>query len=54
MTVTHAIAEMLREVGIEVDVRPSELASMLTDLRAGRYDLTVLTMPDLSDPWGLA
>jgi ABC-type transport system substrate-binding protein len=35
-------------------VRPSELATLLADLRAGRFDLTFLTVPDLSDPWGLA
>ncbi|MEZ4410721.1 MAG: ABC transporter substrate-binding protein [Polyangiales bacterium] len=49
----QAIAAMLREVGVEVDVRPSELATLLSDLRAGRFDLTLLTIPDLSDPWGL-
>lgn len=54
MTVAHAIAQMLEAVGLEVDVRPSDLAALLADLRAGRYDLTVLTMPDLSDPWGMA
>jgi peptide/nickel transport system substrate-binding protein len=54
MTVARAIAEMLDAVGIDVDVRQSDLAALLSDLRAGRYDLTVLTMPDLSDPWGVA
>ena len=54
MTVAHAIAEMLGAVGLDVEVRPSELAVLLPDLRAGRYDLTLMTMPDLSDPWGIA
>lgn len=53
-TVAHAMASMLADVGVEVDVRPSELATLFSDLRAGRFDLTFLTVPDLSDPWGLA
>lgn len=53
-TVAHAMAAMLEDVGVEVDVRPSELATLFADLRAGRFDLTFLTVPDLSDPWGLA
>ena len=53
-TVAHAIAAMLAEVGIEVEVRPSELATLFADLRGGRFDLTFLTVPDLSDPWGLS
>jgi peptide/nickel transport system substrate-binding protein len=53
-TVAHAMASMLADVGVEVDVRPSELATLFSDLRGGRFDLTFLTVPDLSDPWGLA
>ncbi len=54
VTVGHAIAAMLAEVGVDVDVRPSELPTLLADLRAGRFDLGLVTIPDLSDPWGLA
>lgn len=54
MTVAQAIASMLGDVGIEVLVRPSELATLLSDLRLGNFDLTFLTVPDLSDPWGLS
>lgn len=54
VVVAQAIAAMLAEVGIEVTVRPSELATLLSDLRQGQFDLTFLTIPDLSDPWGLA
>lgn len=49
----QAIAAMLGDVGISVDIRPTELATLLADLRAGHFDLTLLTIPDLSDPWGL-
>ncbi len=54
VVVAQAISSMLGEVGIEVTVRPSELATLLSDLRQGQFDLTFLTIPDLSDPWGLA
>jgi len=54
MTVAQAVASMLADVGIEVVVRPSELATLLSDLRQGSFDLTFLTVPDLSDPWGLS
>jgi peptide/nickel transport system substrate-binding protein len=53
VTAAQAITAMLHDVGVEVDVRPSELATLLSDLRAGRFDLTLLTVPDLSDPFGL-
>lgn len=54
LLVAQAIAAMLGDVGVTVDVRPSELGTLLADLRAGRFDLTLLTVPDLSDPWGLS
>lgn len=53
ITVAQSLAAMLEAVGVSVDVRPSELATLLADLRGGRFDLTFLTVPDLSDPWGL-
>lgn len=53
ITAAQALTAMFHDVGVEVDVRPSELATLLSDLRAGRYDLTLLTVPDLSDPSGL-
>ncbi len=53
VTAAQAITAMLHDVGVEVDVRPSELATLLSDLRAGRFDLSILTVPDLSDPFGL-
>ncbi|MDB4930190.1 MAG: Dipeptide-binding transporter, periplasmic substrate-binding component, partial [Myxococcaceae bacterium] len=53
ITAAQALTAMLHDVGVEVDVRPSELATLLADLKAGRFDLTLLTVPDLSDPFGL-
>ncbi len=54
LVTAQALAAMLGAVGVEVEVRPSELATLLADLRGGRFDLTLLTVPDLSDPWGLS
>ncbi len=54
LAVAQAIAAMLASVDIAVELRPSELATLLGDLRAGRFDLTYLTIPDLSDPSGLS
>jgi peptide/nickel transport system substrate-binding protein len=54
VTLGRALAAMLDAVGIAVEVRPSELATLLADVRAGRFELTLLTIPDLSDPMGLA
>lgn len=54
MLIGQALVAMLGEVGVAVELRPSELGTLLADLRAGRFDLTLLTVPDLSDPWGLS
>ncbi len=54
VTVARAIAEMLADVGIDVDIRQSDPPALFADLRGGRFDLTMLTAPDFSDPWGLA
>jgi peptide/nickel transport system substrate-binding protein len=50
LTTAAAITEMLRAVGLQVDLRPSELAVLLADLRAGRFDLAMLQAPDVSEP----
>ena len=49
-SVARAIAAMLRDVGIEVDVRPSEAATLIADLNKGRFDLTLLQMPEVLEP----
>jgi ABC-type transport system substrate-binding protein len=41
---------MLREVGVEVDVRPSDVATLLADLNRGRFELTLLQLPELVEP----
>ena len=50
LSVARAIASMLRDVGLQVEVRPSEMAALIADLNAGRFDLTFLQMPELFEP----
>ncbi len=49
-SLARAIAAMLREIGLEIDVRIAETASMLTDLDRGQFELTLLQMPELTEP----
>lgn len=46
----RAIAAMLRAVGVEVEVRPSEVATLIADLNRGRFELTLLQVPELVEP----
>jgi ABC-type transport system substrate-binding protein len=41
---------MLGDVGVAVDVRPSELATLLADLDAGRFELATLQVPEVFEP----
>jgi peptide/nickel transport system substrate-binding protein len=46
----RAIAAMLGRVGVEVDVRPSETAHLRADLDAGRFELTLMEVPEVIEP----
>jgi peptide/nickel transport system substrate-binding protein len=50
LSVARAIAAMLRRVGIEVDVRPSEVATLIADLNHGRFEMTMLQVPEVIEP----
>ncbi len=50
VSTARAIAAMLREVGIAVDVRPTENASLFADLNAGRFAMVLMQMPELFEP----
>jgi ABC-type transport system substrate-binding protein len=41
---------MLRDIGIEVDVRPTESASLFADLNAGRFAMVLMQLPELFEP----
>ena len=45
VSVSRAIAAMLAEVGLEVVVRPSESATLIADLNAGRFEVCFLQVP---------
>ncbi|MGB3049382.1 MAG: ABC transporter substrate-binding protein [Polyangiales bacterium] len=49
-SVARAIAAMLREVGVEVDVRPSEAATLISDLNRGHFEMTLLQVPEVIEP----
>lgn len=49
-SIARAIAAMLRDVGIDVDVRPSEAATLIADLNKGRFDLTLMQVPEVIEP----
>lgn len=50
VSVARALAAMLREVGLEVVVRPSDAATLIADLDAGRFDLCLLQVPEVFEP----
>ncbi len=49
-SVARAIAAMLRDIGIEIDVRPSEAATLISDLNRGRFEITLLQVPEVIEP----
>jgi peptide/nickel transport system substrate-binding protein len=49
-SIARAIAAMLRDVGIDVDVRPSEAATLISDLNRGRFEVTLLQVPEVIEP----
>jgi peptide/nickel transport system substrate-binding protein len=49
-SVARAIAAMLQDVGLEVDVRPSEAATLISDLNRGNFEMTLLQVPEVIEP----
>jgi peptide/nickel transport system substrate-binding protein len=50
VSVARAIAAMLGEVGLEIEVRPSDDASLRADLGRGRFELCILQVPEVFEP----
>jgi len=50
LSIARAIAAMLRDVGLDVVVRPSETATQIADLNAGRFDLALMQVPEVLEP----
>jgi peptide/nickel transport system substrate-binding protein len=53
-SVGRALAEQLRQIGIDASVRPFELATFLADVRAGRFEAFLLQLPEPFEPDQLA
>jgi peptide/nickel transport system substrate-binding protein len=49
-SIARAIAAMLGDLGIEVELRPSEVATLVADLARGRFELTTLEVPEVVEP----
>jgi peptide/nickel transport system substrate-binding protein len=49
-SIARAIAAMLTEVGIDVEIRPTEVATLIADLNRGRFELTMLEVPEVVEP----
>jgi peptide/nickel transport system substrate-binding protein len=49
-SIARALAAMWAEIGVDVEVRPSEQATLLADLNRGRFELTMLDVPEVIEP----
>ena len=50
VTVGRAMSQELADVGVDVDVTPLELGTMLARLNAGDFEMAVLSFPELTEP----
>jgi peptide/nickel transport system substrate-binding protein len=50
ITVARALAQELADVGIDIEVTPLELGTMLARLNAGDFELAVLAFPEVTEP----
>jgi peptide/nickel transport system substrate-binding protein len=50
ITVARQLAQDLASVGLEIEVIPLELGTMLARLNAGDFDLATLQMPEITEP----
>ncbi|MFH1529598.1 MAG: ABC transporter substrate-binding protein [Pseudomonadota bacterium] len=48
--VGRILADQLAAVGVEVETVPTELSTLLSDVRQGNFDLYVLQVPEVIDP----
>jgi peptide/nickel transport system substrate-binding protein len=50
VSIARAIVAMFRDVGVEVDLMPTETATLIADLDRGHFELTMLQMPEVIEP----
>jgi peptide/nickel transport system substrate-binding protein len=48
--VARVIAQELADVGVEIDVVPLELGTLIARLNAGDFDLAILQLPEMTEP----
>lgn len=49
-SIARAIVAMLADVDIQVDLMPTEVATLIADLNRGHFELTLMQMPELIEP----
>jgi peptide/nickel transport system substrate-binding protein len=50
ITLARAIAQELADVGVDLEIVPLELGTMLARLKAGDFELAALQLPELQEP----
>jgi peptide/nickel transport system substrate-binding protein len=50
VTISTVIASMLRQVGIGVELRVNEFATLFADLKKGNYQMTLMQIPEIAEP----
>jgi peptide/nickel transport system substrate-binding protein len=50
ISIARAIVAMLADIGVAVDVLPSETGTLIADLNRGQFELTIMQMPELIEP----
>lgn len=50
VSLARVLKAMLAEVGIALSIRPSETATLLKDLGRGRFELTLMQVPEVIEP----
>lgn len=50
ISVARAVVAMLADIGMLVDVLPSETGTLIADLNRGQFELTIMQMPEVIEP----
>jgi peptide/nickel transport system substrate-binding protein len=50
VAIANVIASMLAEVGIGVDLRVNEFATLFADLKKGNFQISLMQIPEISEP----
>jgi peptide/nickel transport system substrate-binding protein len=50
VSIAHALASQLREVGIDVEVRPFEFGTFFADIKKGNYQIATMQTSPITEP----